>query len=149
MIPESAPYLMLAIPPMLAFGRVVKDKVRQKTGQICEDCGVKDYRGELHHIVKQEFGGADTEDNAVFLCGPYFNDCHEKWDWMADKGIIFPGYNLQDAPKELFKGGKLKESAIRKLTRRGVIYERENDSGLPDREQKRKRKAKAGRRSRR
>jgi len=71
----------------LAFSKELKEQVRREQKGICADCGTKPKKLEIHHIIPQSMGGADTRDNAVGLCP----ECHEKWDELAFLKKIFYG----------------------------------------------------------
>jgi len=71
----------------LAFPKELKKQVRREQKGICADCGRKPKKLEIHHIIPQSMGGADTRDNAVGLCP----ECHEKWDELAFLKKIFYG----------------------------------------------------------
>jgi hypothetical protein len=55
----------------MAFSEAVKKAVRIKSHHCC--CICKSVGVEVHHVVPQEHGGPDTEDNAAPLCP----SCHE------------------------------------------------------------------------
>lgn len=55
----------------MAFSEVVKKEVRIKAHHCC--CICKSVGVEVHHIIPQEEGGPDAEDNAAPLCP----SCHE------------------------------------------------------------------------
>jgi hypothetical protein len=55
----------------MAFTETLKAKIRRKAHLAC--CLCKAIGVEVHHIVPQEEGGPDTEDNAAPLCP----SCHE------------------------------------------------------------------------
>ena len=71
----------------LAFSKELKERVRKEQKGICADCGTKPKKLEIHHIIPQSMGGADTRENAVGLCP----ECHEKWDELAFLKKIFYG----------------------------------------------------------
>jgi hypothetical protein len=55
----------------MSFSEATKSKVRRKAHLAC--CLCKSMGVEVHHIIPQEEGGSDTEDNAAPLCP----SCHE------------------------------------------------------------------------
>jgi hypothetical protein len=57
----------------MAFSEQLKHNVRRKSHLSC--CLCKAIGIEIHHIIPQEEGGADTEDNAAPLCP----SCHEAY----------------------------------------------------------------------
>ena len=52
----------------------LKAAVRSRDGYICQKCGKKKGRMEVHHINPRSKGGADIAENLVTVCP----DCHEK-----------------------------------------------------------------------
>lgn len=72
--------------------RVVKDKLYQKYGKVCEVCGKKFKKEQLtgHHIIMRCVGGKITEDNILIACyGCHFGvintieyDSDEYWALM-------------------------------------------------------------------
>ena len=57
----------------MSFPETLKAQVRQKAHYQC--CLCKSLGVEIHHIIPQEEGGPDTEDNAAPLCP----SCHETY----------------------------------------------------------------------
>jgi hypothetical protein len=57
----------------MSFAEALKSKVRKKAHLSC--CLCKAIGVEVHHIIPQEEGGPDTEDNAAPLCP----SCHETY----------------------------------------------------------------------
>ena len=55
----------------LAFSETLKKEVRRKAHFRC--CLCKEFDIEVHHILPEEEGGPDTEDNAAPLCGKCHN----------------------------------------------------------------------------
>lgn len=87
-----------------SFGGAIKKQVREQQNGDCADCGQHVRKLEIHHRVPESMGGSDTIENAVGLCGPKNGDCHEYWDQKAlTEGVIYPGIDIQDAPRTLFK----------------------------------------------
>lgn len=91
-----------------AFSKEIKKQVREEQGNICADCGMPTTRLEIHHRVPQCQGGTDRIENAVGLCGPRVNDCHEKWDKLALEEHLYASEALKpvtkaEMPQECFK----------------------------------------------
>jgi hypothetical protein len=63
----------------MSFSEILKSKVRKKAHFSC--CLCKAIGIEVHHIVPQEQGGPDTEDNAAPLCP----SCHETYGANPEK----------------------------------------------------------------
>jgi hypothetical protein len=59
--------------PQMAFSEQLKHDVRRKAHMSC--CLCKAIGVEVHHIISQEEGGPDSEDNAAPLCP----SCHETY----------------------------------------------------------------------
>jgi len=57
----------------MAFSEALKSRVRKRSHLCC--CVCKTMGVEVHHIIPQEEGGVDTEDNAAPLCP----SCHETY----------------------------------------------------------------------
>ncbi len=69
----------------LAFSKELKEQVRKEQGGICDWCGKKTKKLQIHHIIPQRMKGKDTRDNAVGLCG----DCHRYWDELSFHGKFY------------------------------------------------------------
>lgn len=56
------------------FPTAVKQKVRERSDNRCERCGIDFDKGggEFHHIVPLAYGGTNGPDNCSLLC----SDCH-------------------------------------------------------------------------
>src|SRR5690349_13911958 len=63
----------------MPFSEPLKALVRKKSHQRCCLCHAWDV--EVHHIIPQEDGGSDDEDNAAPLCGT----CHNQFGGNPDK----------------------------------------------------------------
>jgi hypothetical protein len=63
----------------MSFSEELKLKVRKKAHFTC--CMCKAIGVEIHHIIPQEQGGADSEDNAAPLCP----SCHETYGANPEK----------------------------------------------------------------
>ncbi|QWR76243.1 HNH endonuclease [Candidatus Magnetomonas plexicatena] len=63
----------------MPFNEALKIKIRKKAHLAC--CLCKSMGVEVHHIIPQEEGGADTEDNAAPLCP----SCHETYGANSQK----------------------------------------------------------------
>jgi 5-methylcytosine-specific restriction endonuclease McrA len=84
-----------------AFSAWIRNKVREEQDYTCADCHEYDPNLEVHHILPQSKKGKDTIENAVGLCGPNVNDCHEAWDRKAlDENVIYPGVPLDHRAKK-------------------------------------------------
>lgn len=96
----------------MSFSESIKLKVRQKAHFLC--CVCKSFGVEIHHIVPEENGGPDTEDNAAPLCP----SCHEiyganptkrklirevrdQWYVICSKRFSFDGGFFQEFTEEL------------------------------------------------
>jgi HNH endonuclease len=73
----------------LAFSKRIKADVRDEQNNICANCGEQTNKLEIHHIHPQSQGGSDNRDNAVGLCGPKYNDCHQCVDLNALEDHIY------------------------------------------------------------
>lgn len=92
-----------------SFSKEIKKQVREEQGNICADCGMPTTRLEIHHRVPQCQGGTDRIENAMGLCGPRVNDCHEKWDKLALEEHLYASEALKpvtkaEMPRECIKG---------------------------------------------
>lgn len=75
----------------MAFSPRIKREVREAQGGKCHKCGCTPCGClEIHHRVPQALGGGDGIDNAVGLCGPEDNSCHQEADRRAFQGQIYP-----------------------------------------------------------
>jgi 5-methylcytosine-specific restriction endonuclease McrA len=80
---------------------ILKEAIRVYTDNYCSDCGKKQNKLDVHHIVAEEFNGTHNEENnLVGLCGGREDGktekggkgmCHGKWQNKIKEGIIFPG----------------------------------------------------------
>ena len=67
----------------------------EEQGRRCARCGVRVRWLEGHHIIPEKallrrgIKGRDNRSNAVGLCGPECNDCHEEADMMAIRRNLF------------------------------------------------------------
>jgi len=69
----------------LAFSLELKKKIRKEQEGRCAWCGKKTKKLQIHHIIPQRMGGADTKENAVGLC----EDCHRYWDQLSFQGKFY------------------------------------------------------------
>lgn len=69
----------------LAFSKEVKEQVRREQKGICDWCGKKTNKLQIHHIIPQRMKGSDTRKNAVGLCP----DCHRYWDELSFQKIFY------------------------------------------------------------
>lgn len=75
----------------MAFSPRIKREVREAQEGRCHKCGCTPCGClEVHHRVPQALGGGDGIDNAVGLCGPEDNGCHQDADRKAFGGQIYP-----------------------------------------------------------
>ena len=51
-----------------SFTEKIKNEVRERDGQCCQICEVKNERLEVHHILKRKLGGSNELDNLITLC---------------------------------------------------------------------------------
>jgi len=98
---------------------VLKEAIRVYTDNYCQDCGVKQEKLDIHHILPEEYDGAHfDENNLTGICGGREKGrlkrsdtarqaCHDKWQNKAkEESILFPGvFSLELARfKERGKG---------------------------------------------
>lgn len=67
------------------------EKIKLKTGQICNYCGSKE-KLALDHIFPQKFGGQDTAENLIFACRSCNSSKGKKdlMEWMIFRGQFLP-----------------------------------------------------------
>jgi uncharacterized protein with PIN domain len=68
-----------------AFSKELKKQVRKEQKGVCDWCGRKVKKLQIHHIIPQSMKGKDTRENAVGLCP----DCHRYWDELSLKGVFY------------------------------------------------------------
>ena len=68
-----------------AFSKELKEQVRKEQKGVCDWCGRKVKKLQIHHIIPQSMKGKDTRENAVGLCP----DCHRYWDELSFQGIFY------------------------------------------------------------
>lgn len=93
-------FLKIAVPVgagvALSFGvfsRETKAQTLVKRGERCQRCQKK--TGDLypHHRLPSQFGGADNEDNLLWVC----KDCHPKLDTDAlTEGVLDNGTLVEE-----------------------------------------------------
>lgn len=67
------------------------EKIKIKTGQICNYCGSTE-KLALDHIFPQKFGGQDTAENLIFACRSCNSSKGKKdlMEWMIFRGQFLP-----------------------------------------------------------
>ena len=67
------------------------EKIKLKTGQICNYCGSAE-KLTLDHIFPQKFGGQDTAENLIFACRSCNSSKGKKdlMEWMIFRGQFLP-----------------------------------------------------------
>lgn len=67
------------------------EKIKIKTGQVCNYCGSEDNL-TLDHIFPQKFGGLDDADNLIFACRTCNSSKGKKdlMEWMNSSGHFLP-----------------------------------------------------------
>ena len=67
------------------------EKIKLKTGQICNYCGSAE-KLTLDHIFPQKFGGQDTGENLIFACRSCNSSKGKKdlMEWMIFRGQFLP-----------------------------------------------------------
>ena len=67
------------------------EKIKIKTGQICNYCGSAE-KLTLDHIFPQKFGGQDTAENLIFACRSCNSSKGKKdlMEWMIFRGQFLP-----------------------------------------------------------
>jgi hypothetical protein len=69
-----------------------KERFLKKHGNKCFDCGDKESKLEIHHVIPICKGGRDDEDNQIPLC----HKCHAKRGRKPDYGeLIKIGVNAE------------------------------------------------------
>lgn len=100
-----------------SFSSDTRAQIKEKTGGKCAQCGSTKHI-ECHHKIPHAFGGKDSVENGVALCGDKSRDCHEEWDEKALKrGVIYPGIPIEQAPVSLFKNQQARRSALKRFHR--------------------------------
>lgn len=100
--------LPLLFLPFAAFSPTRLDEVRSAKDYACADCGSDDYPLQVHHRVPQRFHGTDRKINAAALCPV----CHQRWDDLADEGIVYPGITYEEAEILCFENPQLRQKII-------------------------------------
>jgi len=67
------------------------EKIKLKTGQICNYCGSTE-KLALDHIFPQKYGGQDNAENLIFACKACNSSKGKKdlMEWMAFRGQFLP-----------------------------------------------------------
>jgi hypothetical protein len=82
---------------------ILKEAIRFYTKNCCSDCGKKQKKIDIHHIIPQEYDGpVEDINNLIGICGTTEKkqliqleneSCHQKWQKKVDEeNIIFPGF---------------------------------------------------------
>ena len=69
----------------MPFTESLKLKIKQRSNWQC--CICEAYYVEIHHIIPQEEGGPDTEENAAPLCP----NCHDIYQPNPPKKEVYKG----------------------------------------------------------
>ena len=93
------------------FPRSVKEKVHERAGGICEECGERDGE-EYDHIVECWEGGKNNEDNCKLLCRPCHLEKSRHSTHLRAKGKRFA---VQKGRK---RSGKIKSAGFKKGPKR-------------------------------
>lgn len=106
----------------MSFPERVRRQVAERSGGLCEGCGVREAT-EMHHRQYKSRGGKDTVDNALHLCG-FGNHasagCHgeahtnpertlhgwsvNSWDKPATREVLYRGVYVFLLPHEPWIG---------------------------------------------
>jgi len=88
-----APLLLMYTLSFLGFSKEMKKQAVAERGARCQGCGVKGKYLFAHHLLPEQFGGANTMDNLFLAC----SQCHPPLDKAAlKKGKLGNGLNITD-----------------------------------------------------
>ncbi len=100
--------LSLLFLPFAAFSPTRLMEVRSDQHDRCADCGTDTERLQVHHRVPQRYYGTDRRVNAIALCP----GCHQRWDALADEGIVYPGVGIGDVDTHCFDNPQVRLKII-------------------------------------
>jgi len=129
---------------------ILKEAIRVYTKNYCSDCGKKQTKLDIHHIIAEEFNGTHNEENNMIgLCGGREDGktgkggrgmCHGKWQDKIKEGIIFPGIFdgelwMSVATKKKEESDKREAIALKIEGSKKITQDLdENDENIKDRE---------------
>lgn len=81
----------------MAFGRRVKEEVRQRQSNRCDCCGEEVCMLQIHHRIPRALQGSNQIENAVGVCGERdANQCHQELDREAFAGQVYPQVHTKE-----------------------------------------------------
>lgn len=98
--------------PFAAFSPSRLREVRSDQHNRCAYCGTDTEELQVHHRVPQKYYGTDRRINAVALCP----ECHQKWDTLANEGIVFPGIGYDQVERHCFENPQVQEKTIEQFS---------------------------------